>query len=302
MGLYEFLSVTITIIKKINKYQIQMKNLVILISLIVFLPFKGLTQNEPEKRYGWTLSAHTYTFKQFTFVQALDKADSCGLHSIEIFMGQEIGGGITEKMDYRMDNSLRKKIKQLIKERGIRLTAMGVVNGTTEEEWKQIFEFASKMGISIINSEPDKQFLPLVGKLASQHKIKVGIHNHPIPSQYWHPDSVLTAIAIANSPYVGACADIGHWLRSGLDPVSCLKLFKGKLFSLHFKDLIAKGKKTHDVHWGTGVANVPAIIKELKQQGFKGNFSAEYEYNWKNSAPDVAISVQNFRKILKDEK
>jgi hypothetical protein len=47
----------------------------------------------------------------------------------------------------------------------------------------------------------------------------------------------------------------------------------------------------HDVPAGTGVSDIPAVIAELKRQNFAGNASIEYEYNWKNSVPDVAQCV-----------
>ena len=42
--------------------------------------------------------------------------------------------------------------------------------------------------------------------------------------------------------------DVGHWKRSGLDPVAILKKYGEKVFSLHFKDLVAGGgsKGLHD--------------------------------------------------------
>ncbi len=253
---------------------------------------------QPEEKLGWYLSAQTYTFNRFTFFEAVDKSIGAGLKSVEAYNGQEIGGGIEGRMDYKMEPSKRKAILKELKKRGVQLCAFGVVNGDTEEEWKQLFEFAKAMGIKVINSEPNEEFLPLIGQLATKYKIKVGIHNHPEPSHYWNPQIVLDAIAKANSAYVGACADIGHWVRSDLDPVACLKQYEGHLVSLHFKDLAEKSRKTHDVHWGTGVCNVEGVIAELKRQGFKGNISAEYEHNWEDNAGDVAQSVKNFRAIL----
>ncbi|WP_353131129.1 sugar phosphate isomerase/epimerase family protein, partial [Parapedobacter pyrenivorans] len=206
--------------------------------------------------------------------------------------------GIEGSMDYKMDAEKRKAILKALKKKGVKLYAFGVVNGDNEAEWKQLFEFAKAMGIKVINSEPKAEFMPLIGQLATQYKIKVGIHNHPEPSHYWSPQVVLDAIAAANSEYVGACADIGHWVRSGLDPVESLKQYEGHLVSLHFKDLAEKSSKTHDVHWGTGVCNVEGVIAELKRQGFTGIISAEYEHNWENNAGDVAQSVTNFREIV----
>ena len=266
--------------------------------VVLALGTTAVNAQQPEKKLGWYLATQTYTFNRFTFFEAVDKTLSAGLNAVEAFNGQEIGGGIEGAMDYKMEPGKRKAILKVLKKKGVKLCAFGVVNGNTEEEWKQLFEFAKAMGIKVINSEPNVEFMPLIGQLATQYKIKVGIHNHPQPSHYWNPQTVLDAIAAANSDYVGACADIGHWVRSGLDPVESLKRYEGHLVSLHFKDLAEKSSKTHDVHWGTGVCNVEGVIAELKRQGFKGIISAEYEHNWENNAADVAQSVKNFRAFL----
>lgn len=268
------------------------------ICFLFLAPFLVNSQQQPERDLGWTLSAQTYTFNRFTFAEALDKTASAGLHTIEAYNGQDLGGSLEGKFNFGMDADTRQAVRNLLNEKGIELVAFGVVNANSDEEWEALFAFAKEMGIRYINTEPKAEFLPLIGQLASQYQINVGLHNHPEPTTYWHPDIVLDAIAQANSPYVGACADIGHWVRSGLDPVECLKQFEGHLKSMHFKDLKEKARQTHDVHWGTGVANVPAVIAELKRQNFKGNISAEYEYNWEDNAGDVAQSVKNFREIL----
>ena len=255
-------------------------------------------QEQPEKELGWNLSAHAYTFKEFTFFEAMEKAQSAGLKSMELFNGQAIGGGMEGKVSYKMSADARAALKSELEKRGMEAHAIGVVSGNTEEEWKQLFEFAKAMGLDVINSEPKPEFMPLVGQLANEYQIKVGIHNHPKPSHYWDPEVVLAAVKAAKSDYVGACADIGHWVRSGLDPVACLKQYEGHLVSMHFKDLSEKSRDAHDVHWATGVCNVPGVIYELKRQGFKGNISAEYEYNWEDNAGDVKVSVANFRELL----
>lgn len=271
---------------------------ILLIAAIGLIPTLGHSQDFPEEKLGWTLSAQTYTFRQYTLAEALDKTVSAGLKSIEAYNGQVIGGGIDGNMSFKMDPANRKKVLQLLKDKNVKLIGYGVVNGNTEEEWKQLFEFASEMGIKLLNTEPKEEFLPLIGQLANKYKIKVGIHNHPKPTPYWSPEIVLAAVAKANSKYVGACADIGHWVRSGLDPIESLKKYEGHLISLHFKDLNEKTPKAHDVHWGTGIGDVERVINELKRQKFKGNLSAEYEYNWENNVTDVTESVKNFRNIL----
>jgi len=270
------------------------------IVFVMMTTWAANAQDRPEEKLGWKLGAQAYSFNRFTFAEALDKIDSCQLKYVEAFPGQTIGGGIEGKMDFNMSPEKREQVLQLIKDKGLTLIAFGVVNANSPEEWRQLFEFAKAMGIQNINTEPKQEDLPLIGKLANEFKMKVSIHNHPKPTHYWSPEIVLNAIQLANSKYVGACADVGHWIRSGLDPIECLKKYKGHINHLHFKDLNEKSHDAHDVHWGTGISNVKGMMEELKKQKFKGMLSAEYEYNWLSNSADIAASAVNFRKIVKE--
>lgn len=256
------------------------------------------TNSHPELKYGWKLGSQAYTFNRFTFFEAVDKIKSCNLNYVEAFPGQELGGGMEGKMDYNMSAEKREQILAKLKEKGVKMVAFGIVGANNDADWRKLFEFAKGMGIENITSEPDEKDIPLLSKLCDEFEINIAIHDHPKPSHYWHPDVVLNAIK-GQSKRVGACADIGHWVRSGLDPVECIKKLEGHIYGLHVKDLHEKGPQGHDVHWGTGFSNVEGVLRELKRQGFKGVLSAEYEYNWDNNAPDVAASVKNFREIVR---
>lgn len=252
----------------------------------------------PETALGWKLGAQAYTFNRFTFFEAVDKIDSCGLHYVEGFPGQVIGGGIEGKLDYRMDAATRGEIRRKLEEKGVKLVAYGVVNAESDADWRQLFEFGKAMGIETFTSEPSKNDIPLLSKLSEEYQINVAIHNHPRPRNYWNPDSVLAAIE-GQGDRIGACADIGHWVRSGLDPVESLKKLEGHVLHLHMKDLNDReGEEDRDVHWGTGVAKTDGVIEELKRQHFKGMIAAEYESNWENNVPDVKASVNYFREVL----
>ena len=258
-----------------------------------------VVDQDPETELGWKLGSQAYTFRMYSFFEAIDKIDSCGLKYVEAYPGQNIGGGIEGKMHFSMDEATRKLVQQKLNEKGVKLYGYGVVKAKNDEEWRQLFEFAKAMGIETITSEPDEKDIPLLSGLCDEYKINLAIHNHPQPSHYWNPEVVANAIK-GQSERVGACADIGHWVRSGLDPVESLKKLEGRILHLHMKDLNEKGnKKAHDVHWGEGVSNVAGVIEELKRQNFSGMISAEYEYNWENNAPDVKASVDNFRNIIR---
>ena len=273
--------------------------LFLVLNICLFGVVNNLLAQNPEAKLGWKLGAQAYTFNRFTFFEAIDKIDSCGLKYVEAYPGQAIGGGIEGKMDYHMDAVKRTKILQRLKEKGIKMISYGVVNAKGDADWLQLFEFGKAMGLENFTSEPDVKDIPMISKLCDQFKINLAIHNHPQPSPYWNPDILFSAIQ-GQSKRLGSCADIGHWVRSGLDPIESLKKLEGHVIQLHVKDLNEKNKKeAHDVHWGTGVSNIDGVIKELKRQRFKGLLSVEYEHNWYNNVPDVTESVNYFRRALK---
>ncbi len=47
--------------------------------------------------------------------------------------------------------------------------------------------------------------------------------------------------------------------------------------------------------FGKGVSGIKECLDELKAQGFQGNLSIEYEYNWENSLPEVTQCVDFVR-------
>ena len=247
----------------------------------------------------WKLAVQAWTFHLFTFSEALDKIDSCGVKYVEGIPNQKIGGGIEGTMDYHMDEATRQKVLNMLRAKGIQMVSYGVVKPKTDSDWVSLFKFAKAMGLQNIVSEPKEEEIPLISKLCDEYKVNVAIHDHPKPSHYWNPDIVLAAIKGA-STRVGACADVGHWIRSGLDPVECLKKLEGHVIEFHMKDLNEKGvRAAHDLPWGTGISNIPAIMQEMKRQNFKGIISIEYEYNWEHNVPEVKASAEYFEKEKK---
>ncbi len=278
------------------------KTFLFAMTMITVMTLSMCSDNKPTpEKLGWKLAVQCWTFKEYTFAEALGKIKELGVKYVEAYPGQKIGGDYEGTTNFTADAKARQAMKDLLKKNGLTLINYGVVTPKTKDEWIQLFEFAKEMGIQTINSEPKPPELDLVDSLANAYGINIGIHNHPKPSFYWSPDTLLKYIA-GHSDRIGSCSDVGHWVRSGLDPVECLKKLDGHIKSLHFKDLNEKDRKAHDVPWGTGISNVPAMLQVLKDQGYKGVFSVEYEYHWKSSMPEIKESLQNFRKITSELK
>jgi len=265
----------------------------------------------PPARLGWQMAIHAYTFRRFSIYECIDKTAALGLKYMSLSGNVSLDGTNSVKTVELSDQDAQ-AIRDAATAKNIKLVNIGVVVLPPDEaKSRKVFEFARKMGIDTLVAEPEPAALDTVEKLCKEYHIKVGIHDHPKPSHYWNPDTVLEAVK-GRTLLMGACADTGHWLRSGLDPVECLKKLDGRVICLHFKDLVpeppkaqdqapATGKKKkseskamHDVPWGTGVGNLKAQMAELKRQHFHGAFCVEYEYHWENSMPEIAECVKFF--------
>jgi sugar phosphate isomerase/epimerase len=242
---------------------------------------------------GWKLAVHSYTFRKFPIFDAIDMTAALGVKYMSISGGVTFDGtnGLTT---VNLTDVQREAIDKRLRADGFgNFVNIGVVQLPADEaKSRKVFEFAKKWGINVLVAEPAPDALDTVEKLCEEYNIKVAIHDHPKPSHYWNPDTVLAAIQ--GRPMIGACADVGHWIRSGLDPLACIKKLDGHIICLHFKDLNEMGPKAHDVPWGTGVGQTRQIMEELKRQHFHGAFCVEYEYHWENSSPEIAQCVKFF--------
>ncbi len=256
------------------------------------------SRRRPGMRAPWKLGMQAYSFNRFTFEEAVAKTKALGMGYIEAYPGQRLSKEKPDvKTDHNMSSAERLLMKQILREAGIKLMNYGVVGlPNNEAECKKVFEFAKEMGIETIVSEPPEDAFDVIEALCDEYEINVAIHNHPKPSRYWDPDTVLK-VCEDRSERIGACADTGHWMRSGVNPLEAIKKLGGakRIISFHFKDLNQFGGG-HDVIWGTGKADVKAILTELKKQEFAGVFSIEYEHNWDNSMPEIAGCVSFFER------
>ena len=171
------------------------------------------------------------------------------------------------------------------------MVAYGVVGVPKDEaQARKLFAFAKAMGVEVLVSEPSEDQYDLIDKLCQEYAIKVAVHNHPKPSHYWNPDTVLKVLE-GRSKWIGACVDVGHWVRSGLDPVECLKKLEGRICDVHIKEIDIEAG--HDVVWGTAQARIKGVLEELHRQGYQGTFAIEYEHNWDNNAPLIRESIRS---------
>jgi len=263
---------------------------------------------------GFAVGCQAYTFNRFTVFEAIEKTASTGAKVIEFFPGQRLSpeepnltfghlpGRVkgeaqgkprpaSEPLPAADAKAVWDKVKAKLEQHGITPLAYGVVAiPANAAEARTIFEFAKYFGIRVINTE-SVDTIDTFEPLVKEYDIMVGFHDHPKKPEkpeyrLWDPNYILEVVKDRDRR-IGSCADIGHWVRSGLQPIDCVKILKGRIVSSHMKDLHAPLPSGHDVIWGTGVSGVKEILDEFKAQGFEGPISVEYEYNWENNVEDA---------------
>jgi sugar phosphate isomerase/epimerase len=245
---------------------------------------------------GFFIGCQAYTFNHFTVFEAIEKTAEAGGKVIEFYPGQKLSKEEPKVVwDHNASPETIQKVKAKLEEQGIKAVNYGVVGIPKDEaEARKVFEFAKTMGLRAVTTE-SVEAIDTIEKLVKEYDIMVGFHDHPkraLDPNYrmWDPNYVLSVVK-GRDRRIGSCADTGHWVRSGLKPVDCLRILKGRIISSHLKDLNEMAHDAHDVPYGTGVSDIPGILEELRAQHFNGNISIEYEYHWENSIPEVAQCV-----------
>ena len=267
-----------------------------LLSVVVFARAEVVIPEE-YKTGGFALGCQAYCFNRFTAYEAIEKTAAAGGRVIEFYPGQVLSKeDPTLKVHHNSGDDVISKLQAKLLEYKLLAVNYGVVAlPNDEQECRKVFQFAKKLGLRGVTSEPSPQAMGLIEKLCIEYDLTMGIHNHPRrPNnpdyKFWDPHYELSLVKDRDRR-LGSCADTGHFVRSGIKPTEALKILEGRVVSSHLKDLHEFAPGGHDVPFGTGKSDIPGILDELKRQKFSGHISVEYEYNIEHSVPEIAQCI-----------
>jgi inosose dehydratase len=191
--------------------------------------------------------------------------------------------------------------KALLNDAGITLMGYGVVDfDANETKAREFFDFAKAMGLFSISCNPkkDKATFDLLDKLVAEYDIPLGIHNHG-PHARYSKISDVADIVKDRHPKIGACVDMGHYLRSDENPIEALERLGNRLYGVHLKDVRTvedngRRKKIFTII-GQGDLDLPGSLRTLKKLNYQGCLSLEYEESEQNPLSDIAVSLQAVR-------
>lgn len=247
----------------------------------------------------WKFGIALWTFHTFNFPESLDKVDSAGVTYIEPNTFHKTGPEFKDSLVGQLSAVGIEKLKAMVNAKGLKLESIYIAGDSTIDSWKRQFDIAKGLGVQFVTSEPPMKMWDSIDSLAGVYGVKVAIHEHwKGVSQYWNPDTVL--LAIKGHPNFGACADLGHWPKSGIEPLEAVKKLSGHIIGIHLKDIAAfNDPSLKDVPVGKGVVNFPAIFAELKKQNFKGHIYIERDAeDLPSNLPSVIETVKYYNDQL----
>ncbi len=235
----------------------------------------------PSDTYGgFNVGMQSYSLRSFDVDRALREIHDLGLHSVELFNAH---------FDSKSSDTDIQAMKSKTQALGIEMLGHGVNPFTKDHEAnRRWFVFAKKAGIRNISADPSEDAFDSLDKLCEEFQIRIAIHNHGPGARYDKVADVLNAIR-GHHPLIGACADLGHYIRTGEDPVRAIHLFEGRLYGIHLKDFAEQKAKAKGVILGRGHLDVDATFTALRKVNFPpdGALSLEYEENPDNPLPDI---------------
>ena len=185
-----------------------------------------------------------------------------------------------------------------VREAGLELYGCGVVYMTTPAEVDRAFAYARTAGMSVIVGVPEHDLLARAAERVRETGLRLAIHNHgPGDLRYPTASSILERIS-GLDPGVGVCLDVGHSMRSGIDPSEAARQCGPRLLDVHLKDVSAATKEGVSVEAGRGVIDLVRFLRTLGELDYRGTAAFEYEKDGRDPLAGLAESLGYVRGIL----
>ena len=156
------------------------------------------------------------------------------------------------------------------------------------------FEFAKALGVEMLTADPAPDALDSLDALCEKFQIKIAIHNHGPGARYDGVANTLKAVE-ARLPFIGACVDTGHVIRSGEVPHEVIRQLGSRVLALHLKDWKQGGEEQIV---GQGDLDLPKTVEALVDIGFSGPIVFEYELDPEGPVPGMKQGLENWRKAV----
>ncbi len=218
----------------------------------------------------------------------------------------------------RFDSDYLKQLRGMLDEAGMERVAAwghpdGLEAGQNEDALKDLIaqiDTATALGTDVMRVVGsslmfrDQPRGPQIERLTAMFKeaVKVAADKNVILAMENHIDytasEILTLINNVDSKYFGVNFDTGNCLRMFEDPVASAELLAPYIYATHIKDLSPRkgGSPQAWNFWesvpnGKGIVDIPAVMKVLKDAGYKGTLCVEVDCLREDWEEDQAVEM-----------
>ena len=244
---------------------------------------------KPQKEDLFKVSMAGYSFLHFDIDKTLEMMQRIDVHYLCI-------KDFHLKLDATQEecNAFHAKLKS----KGVTGYGVGPIYMKSEAEVDRAFEYAKRAGVKLVVGVPNYELLPYVDKKVKEYDFHYAIHIHgPDIKEYPNAKDVIDNVQHLD-PRIGMCLDIGHDTRAGFNPTDDLEKYHKRVFDIHIKDVTEASKEGKTCEMGRGIIDIPAFVKMLRQVGYSGACSLEYEKDMRDPLAGIAESIGYFKGVM----
>ncbi|HZS51509.1 MAG TPA: sugar phosphate isomerase/epimerase [Bryobacterales bacterium] len=244
--------------------------------------------------HGLKIGLTSYTTRKLTYERTLEELKGIRIEYISL---KDVHLPLSSTREERL------AAKKKAEDAGVKIMGVGVIYLKNDEaQIRHALQYAKDLGVPVATISPERAALPAVEKAVKEMDIQVAIHNHGPRDKVWpSPLGVFDAVRGLDSR-IGCCVDVGHTFLLGVDPVDALRKCAPRLYGVHLKDLAApqgpQDVEPHNVPVGTGVLDVVAMLRVLREIHFTQLAALEYEAEAEHPVRGMAESFGYLRGVL----
>ena len=221
-----------------------------------------------QEQLGWRLGFNAAATSPGMLFEAIDQAAGLGVLYLGASDLQKVSREIPKVFGAELGDEELRAVRLKLDSAGVRLLTWRLHEVPHDAAgWRQLFEFGRKMGIEALVAEAPPALWEGVDQLCHEYRINLALHAHAGPGNRRPGVEEILKVCRKHSECIGIHADLGEWLRNGVDPVETIRNVGARLITLEIHDVNRVGGEGHEVPWGTGVGRIEPVLRELERQG-----------------------------------
>jgi sugar phosphate isomerase/epimerase len=229
------------------------------------------------------IGVQVYTYREFTLEAVcaeLADTDVTGVELMDTHLGPGADEATVETALVRLDDA------------GLDVHGYyaGEFDADSLADAHERFAFAAELGADYVACDfpAEAGLVDDVARLAADHDLLIGVHNHGPDARYRTVEDVL-AVVDGAPDRVGACLDTGHFLRVDQPPARVIPESNGRIHAVHVSDYVDADTEAVP---GERNLDIPEPVDLLERHAAETPLNVEYASGFDDPTPTVAKTAR----------